>query len=97
MIVRVLGDRQYEVDDDLAGELEELERRLDETVSNDDEEAYGTVLDSILETVRSSGRPLDPGALSPSDLTVPPEGSTIADLKALLDSETDSGVVAEGA
>lgn len=90
MIVRVLGDRQYELDDSVLPELEQLERRLDEAVSSGDESAYADALEAVHDKVQRAGRPLEPTDLLPSDLTVPHEGSSIADLTALLQSEPGS-------
>lgn len=84
MIVRVLGDAQYDFPDGEVAALEQFEQRLDAAVEAGDETAYGETLQALISAVRESGSRLDAATLTPSDLTVPPEGSSIADVKELL-------------
>lgn len=95
MIVRVLGDTQYDLPDTDASTLEEFEHRLDRAIETGDEAAYGEALSALIGSVRSAGKRLDPTTIISSDLTVPPEGSTIADLNELL-SEESVDTVSEG-
>lgn len=98
MIVRILGEGQYEISDDVLATLESLDEELNAAIESGEEEAYRKALDALLAKVRSSGRPLEPSALVPSDLALPHEGSTIEDIKELLASEPDaSHTVREGA
>ena len=97
MIVRLLGDKQYDVHDETMGKLERLEGELDAAVESGDDAAFSAALSSIIETVRSEGAPVDADQFLPSDLTVPHEGSTISDLRELLSSEPDTDTISEGA
>ena len=98
MIVRILGEGQYELPESELGTLEALDNDLNTAIEAEDESAYETALQALVERVRSSGSLLDPGVLVPSDLTVPQEHSTLADLRELLSSEPDTaGTVTEGA
>ncbi|HET9092098.1 MAG TPA: hypothetical protein VFN50_06795 [Acidimicrobiales bacterium] len=97
MIVRILGEGQYELPDGLLPTLEKLDWNLNGAIESDDEDAFSAALGTLIETVRASGKELDPAVLVPSDLTVPHEGSTLADLRQLFESEPDTDTVPEGA
>ena len=98
MIVRILGEAQYEVPEALLAELEKDDDRLNAAIEASDEAAFAETLQSLISSVRRSGQQLDPGTIVPSDLTIPHEGSTLADVQALLASEPDeTDTVSEGA
>ena len=48
MIVRILGEGQLDVDDNLTGELNELDARLEAAVNAGDEDALRPVLTEML-------------------------------------------------
>ncbi len=84
MIVRILGEGQLLVDDSAASELNELDARLEATVERNDEPAFESALDELLTRVRSIGNPVEPGDLDTSELILPGEGATIAEVRKLL-------------
>lgn len=83
MIVRILEDGQYEVDDDL-GPLQRLDEELEHAVKAEDQAAFEQTLRAMISEVRSRGRRLEPGEIVTSDLALPAEGSTIDELQSLL-------------
>lgn len=87
MIVRVLGEGQYELDAEPVERVEALDATLSQALAAGDEAWFAKALDSLLVEVRNSGRPVEPGTIVPSDLAVPAEGSTIAEVRALLDED----------
>jgi hypothetical protein len=84
MIVRILGEGQLHVDDSAAHELNELDAKLEATVERNDQAGFQPVLDELLARVRAIGRPVEPGALEPSELILPAEGATMDDVRKLL-------------
>jgi len=90
VIVRILGEGQVEVDDSAAEELNDLDSKLEAAVEHDDEADFRPALDALLARIRSIGRPLPPGALAPSELIIPQEGATMAEVQKLL---TDDGLI----
>jgi hypothetical protein len=90
MIVRILGEGQFEVQESEIGALEELDASLAAAIEAGDEEKFTTVLASLAEKVRSAGTALDAGTIVSSDLTVPHEGASIDEVRHLLASE-DAG------
>ena len=87
MIVRILGEGQLHVDDSAAGELNELDAKLEATVEHNDEPGFRPALEELLTRVRAIGRPVEPGALEPSELILPGEGATMADVRKLLSGD----------
>jgi hypothetical protein len=84
VIIRILGEGQLHVDDSAAHELNELDAKLEVTVERNDESGFHSVLDELLARVRAIGRPVEPGALEPSELILPGEGATMDDVRKLL-------------
>jgi hypothetical protein len=98
MIVRILGEGQYEVPESALGTLDALDHDLNDAIEAGDESSYEQALAALIEGVRRAGSALDASVLVPSDLTVPQEHSTLADMRELLSSEPDTaGTVTEGA
>jgi hypothetical protein len=87
VIVRILGEGQLHVDDSAAGELNELDAKLEATVERNDESGFKPALEELLTRVRAIGRPVEPGALEPSELILPGEGATMAEVRKLLSGD----------
>jgi hypothetical protein len=87
MIVRILGEGQLHVDDSAASELSELDTKLEATVEHNDEPGFRPALEELLARVRAIGRPLEPGALEPSELILPGEGATMDEVRQLLSGD----------
>ena len=87
MIVRILGEGQLQVDDSAAEELNDLDAKLEAAVERDDEAGLRSALDALLTRVRSIGRPLAADTLAPSELIIPQEGATVAEVRKLLSDE----------
>ena len=71
MIVRILGEGQFRVDDVATAELNRLDTELEAAVNHNDEAAFAAALDGLLAQVRAQGSPLPPDTLEPSDLILP--------------------------
>jgi hypothetical protein len=85
VIVRILGEGQYDVPDTDRGPLGELEATLNAAVDGDDEGAFATALAAVIAEVRSVGSLLPPDSFTASDLVVPFSDATLSETKALLD------------
>ena len=92
MIVRVLGEGQYDVSDEAIDRLNELDAAVEAAVEAGDEAAFGTALAALLEGVRTVGVPHDVESLDESDLILPPADATIDEVQALL-VESDEGLI----
>ncbi|NUR78277.1 MAG: hypothetical protein HOQ28_18560 [Thermoleophilia bacterium] len=87
MIVRLLGEGQFRVDDSLLTRLNELDNEVARAVEADDERALWTALQTLADAVRENGEKLGDDDLSPSDAVVPPEDLSLEEAKELLADE----------
>ena len=85
MIVRILGEGQFEVSDADKGRLSELEAELNAAVDGDDEARFESALAAVIAEVRVVGSLLAPDSFTSSDLVVPFSDATLAETKSLLD------------
>ena len=79
MIVRIVGDGQYEFPDDQSDRLNELDNQLVTIVESGDEAQFTDVFGKLVELVRSSGSPVPDEELVASDVILPPEDLTLAE------------------
>jgi len=79
VIVRIVGDGQYEFPDDQNDRLNELDNQLVTVVESGDENQFNDLWGKMVELVRSSGSPVPDEELVPSDVILPPEDITIAE------------------
>jgi PspAA-like protein len=87
VIVRLMGEGQWRVDDAVAVRLNELDDEVARAVSDGDEASLWRGLQALAETVRSSGRRLDDTELLPSDAIIPPEDLSLDEARELLEGE----------
>jgi chromosome condensin MukBEF complex kleisin-like MukF subunit len=87
MIVRVMGEGRWRVDDDLARTLNELDDEAGRAVEAEDQAALSAALRALAETVRKGGSRVEDSDLTPSDAIVPPEDLTLAEAHELLEGE----------
>ena len=84
MIVRILGEGQLRVDDSATSELNELDAKLEAAVERNDDPGFRSALSELLTRVRLIGSPVEAEALEPSELILPEEGATMAEVRKLL-------------
>lgn len=84
MIIRILGEGQYDVADDRVDDLNALDDRLLDAVESDDATAYAPTLRDLLTAVRQLGTPLPETALVVSELVLPAADAELAEVRALL-------------
>ena len=90
MIVRILGEGQFRVDDTATTELNQLDTQLESAVERSDEPAFKAALTGLLSQVRTQGSPLPPDTLEESDLILPHQDSSMDEVRKLL---TDEGLI----
>ncbi len=97
MIVRILGEGQYDLPEEELQELEALDHQLNEAIEAGDTTRFSTVLAELLDRIRK-GEELPASTIVPSELTVPSEGSTLDEVRQLLSGEgSGAEAVTEGA
>ena len=87
MIVRLMGEGQFRVGDDVVEALNELDDQAAQAVEAGDEENLRRLLGMMASTVRDRGERLDDADLSPSDGIVPPDDLSLEEAKQLFDGE----------
>jgi hypothetical protein len=87
VIVRLMGEGQYRVDDALLARLNELDEEVARAVSSADERALWSGLQALADTVRENGEKLADDDLSPSDAIIPPEDLSLEEAQELLTGE----------
>jgi hypothetical protein len=90
VIVRILGEGQYDVADDALDRLNQYDSALESAVDADDREAFAAALTRLLDGVRTVGVPHEVDSLDESDLILPPADATIEEVRALL---SDDGLI----
>jgi hypothetical protein len=87
MIVRISGEGQYDVPDDVMDNLNELDATVEKALGDEDEATFRTALSALLDQVRASGTPVAVDVLEPSDLVLPHADSTLEEVQAALGEE----------
>ena len=90
MIVRILGEGQFRIDDAATAELNQLDSALEAAVEHNDEAAFSSALSGLLAQVRAHGSPLSPDILESSELILPHEDSSMDEVRKML---TDEGLI----
>ncbi|MVU78348.1 hypothetical protein GPX89_13970 [Nocardia sp. ET3-3] len=84
MIIRILGEDQYILDDDRLDYLNDLDDQLMLALEADDESGYELSLDQLLSAVRGFGVRLNPELVVASDLVLPGPDTPASDVRAML-------------
>jgi hypothetical protein len=87
MIVRLLNEGQYRVDDDLEQELNALDDEAMAALERNDEAALDGCLEQMASLVRERGEPLPAEDLSPSDAIIPPSDLTLEETRLLFSEQ----------
>jgi hypothetical protein len=87
VIVRLMGEGQYRVDDGLRDRLNEVDNAATEALGRDDEGAFRSQLEQLAQLVRESGERLDDADLSASDLIIPPTDLSLDEARELFSGD----------
>jgi PspA-Associated protein len=90
VIVRILGEGQFSVDDAATTELNRLDTELEKAVNSNDDAAFATALRGLIDQVRTQGSPLPTDSLEESDLILPHPDSSMDEVRKML---TDDGLI----
>jgi len=81
MIVRIAGEGQFDIHDELLNRLNVLDNRLVELVAAGDGGGFQAGLAELLATIRSGGKPLAADDLRPSEIVFPPADTTLEEAR----------------
>jgi hypothetical protein len=87
VIIRIMGEGQFEVADAEQDRLNELDADVESAVDAGDQGTFASALSALLHAVRSAGKPLPDDALIGSDLVLPYADASLAEVRDLLGDE----------
>ncbi|MEU8969550.1 hypothetical protein AB0D11_09750 [Streptomyces monashensis] len=87
MIVRIMGEGQWQLADSHFPELNKLDDELLAEMDSGDEEGFRRVLGALLDSVRRLGAPLADDALEPSELILPSPDASLEEVREMLGDE----------
>jgi len=90
MIVRILGEGQFDVADTELDRLNTLDSAVEAAVEASDEEAFREAMTALHDAVREVGTAHAADSLDESDLVLPPVDATLDEVRELL---SDDGLI----
>ena len=87
MIVRIMGEGQWQLADDLKDALNEVDSKLEAAVSASDQSGFEVSFKELLDLVRGRGEQVSDDDLHDSDVILPPSDSTLAEVKELISGD----------
>lgn len=87
MIIRIMGEGQFEVDDRHLDALNRLDDALSNAINTGDDTAFQGALTALLDEVRRVGDPLADDVLVDSDLVLPYAEAGISEVRDMLTEE----------
>jgi hypothetical protein len=87
MIIRILGDGQYDLADSHSEAFDVLDDALVRHVEAGDDQAYHDDLAALIDLVRTKGQEVAHDEFAPSDLVLPNPLMTVEEVQALLAEE----------
>lgn len=87
MIVRILGEGQYEISPEKLPDLNEIDREVERAIGARDEAAFREALARLLAEVHEGGTRLPDDVFTESDLVLPGPDAGLDEVAAMLDEE----------
>lgn len=81
MIIRILGEGQFKLDDQHLDKLNKIDNEIVEHVSKGNKAEFRKDLAKLISIVKEEGEPLDPVEIVSSDIIIPPGDMSIAEAK----------------
>ncbi|MEI8003558.1 MAG: hypothetical protein WCG94_04425 [Methanothrix sp.] len=72
MIIRILGEGQFRLDDNLLDRVNKIDNKIVNHVSGGNKVEFARDLANLISTVKELAEPLDPKEIIPSDIIIPP-------------------------
>jgi hypothetical protein len=87
VIIRILGEGQFDVPDEALDRLNGLDEAVEKGVESGDREAFSGALAALLDGVRDLAVPHEEGTLDTSDLILPHADATLEEVRDLLSGD----------
>ena len=72
MIIRILGEGQFRLDDNLLDRVNKIDNKIVNHVSGGNKVEFARDLANLISTVKELAQPIDPREIIPSDIIIPP-------------------------
>jgi len=79
MIVRIMGEGQYRLSDEVRERVNELDNAAVAAVGADDEDGFHEAFEEMLQLIRSEGEQVADDDIETSDVIVPPADTSFAE------------------
>jgi hypothetical protein len=90
MIVRLMNEGQYKIDESLRERLNEIDERAVKALEDGDQDELDMLLQRMWDLVQTDGERLPDDELAPSDLLIPPTDLTLEETRKLF---SDDGLI----
>ena len=87
MIVRVMGEGQFEIDDEVAKGLDEIDEQAEQALEAGDQARLSELLRRMADAVRMNGARLPDADLTASEAIIPPDDLTLDEARDLFEGE----------
>jgi CBS domain-containing protein len=83
MIVRIMGEGQYDLDERVLQELNAIDNRIVDHVRKNEADEFRADLGRLISTVKSNGKQVDAKEITKSDIIIPPKDLTLEEAKGI--------------
>jgi len=87
VIVRIMGEGQYRLEDEVRDRVNQLDNAVVAAVEDDDEDAFHLAFEEMLDVIRKEGEHLGDEEIETSDVIVPPADTSMAEATAEFSGE----------
>ena len=82
MIVRIMGEGQYRLSDDVRERVNELDNAVVAAVEKNDEDGFHATFEELLDVIRTQGEHVGDDELATSEVIVPPADTSMVEAAA---------------
>ncbi|MCZ7393647.1 MAG: hypothetical protein ABOK23_06470 [Candidatus Methanoperedens sp.] len=87
MIVRLMGEGQFEIDKKHMDEINKIDNNIVKIVNKGDQKVFKSEFKKLNDYVRKYGKPIAHEILKPSDLIVPPADISLEEARKIFKGE----------
>ncbi|VVB94603.1 Uncharacterised protein [uncultured archaeon] len=87
MIVRLMGEGQFEIDSKHLDEMNRIDNNIVKIVVKGDERAFKSEFKKLIDYVHRNGKKMPDNILKPSDIIIPPADVTVKEAQEIFKGE----------
>lgn len=85
MIIRILGEGQWTVEEDQLDDLQTSDALVERAIDDEDQDALTAALDGLINHIKELGTPVPDDVLADSDLIIPDATSTVENVREFIE------------